>query len=103
MLNQYTEEGYLDYSSKKMTGNMVANARYSTVIPGKRFSGCSLNTHEVWSLTQFYSVDFSHSMIGLKSAFSTNAQSRFASAVVDGVLGPPRLVSATPDCDLVSL
>ena len=51
MLNQYTEEGYLDYSSKKMTGNMVANARYSTVIPGKRFSGCSLNTHEVWLLT----------------------------------------------------
>ena len=28
----------------------------------------------------------------VKSAFSTNAQSRFASAVLDGVLGPPRLV-----------
>ena len=45
---------------------------------------------QVWSLTQFYSVDFSQSRIDVKSAFSTNAQSRFAS-VVDGVLGPPRL------------
>ena len=46
---------------------------------------------QVWSLTQFYSVDFSKSRIGVKSAFATNAQSRFASVVVDGVLGPPRL------------
>ena len=29
------------------------------------------------------------------SAFSTNAQSRFASVVVDGVLGPPRLAQHT--------
>ena len=29
------------------------------------------------------------------SAFSTNAQSRFASVVVDGVLGPPRLACHT--------
>ena len=36
---------------------------------------------QVWSITQFYSVDFSKSRIGVKSAFSTNAQSRFASAV----------------------
>ena len=47
------------------------------------------------SLTQFYSVDFSKSRIGVKSAFSTNAQSRFASVVVDGVLGPPRLARHT--------
>ena len=33
----------------------------------------------------------------LKSAFSTNAQSRFAS-VVDSVLGPPRLAWHTSDC-----
>ena len=31
----------------------------------------------------------------LKSAFSTNAQSRFASVVVDGVLGPLRLALHT--------
>ena len=37
---------------------------------------------EVCSLTQFYSVDFSQSRIGVK------AQSRFASAAFDGVLGP---------------
>ena len=43
---------------------------------------------EVWSLTQFYSVDFSKSRSGVKNAFSTNTQSRFASAVLDGVLGP---------------
>ena len=36
---------------------------------------------QVWSLTQFYSVDFSQSRIGLKSAFSTNPQSSFVSSV----------------------
>ena len=36
---------------------------------------------QVWSLTQFYSVDFYQSRIGVRSAFSTNAQSRFASIV----------------------
>ena len=47
---------------------------------------------QVRSLTQFYSVDFSKSRIGVKkSAFSTNAQSRFASVVLDSVLGPLRL------------
>ena len=30
-----------------------------------------------------------------KSAFSANAQSRFASVVFDGVLGPPRLAQHT--------
>ena len=30
---------------------------------------------QVWSLTQFYSVDFLQSGIGVKSAFSINAQS----------------------------
>ena len=52
-------------------------------------------TYQVWSLTQFYSVDFLQSRIIVKSAFSTNAQSRFASVVVDGVLGPPRLARHT--------
>ena len=47
---------------------------------------------QVWALTQFYSVDFS---LSRTSAFSTNAQSRFASVVVDGVLGPPRLARHT--------
>ena len=44
---------------------------------------------QVWSLTQFFPVDVSQSRINVKSAFSTNAQSRFASVVVDGVMGPP--------------
>ena len=50
---------------------------------------------QVWSLTQLYSVDFSQSRSDVKRVFSTNAQSRFASVVVDGVLGPPRLVQHT--------
>ena len=50
---------------------------------------------QVWSLTRFYSVDFSQSRIGVKSAFSTNTQSRFASVVVDGGLRPPRLAQHT--------
>ena len=41
---------------------------------------------QVWSPTQVHSVEFSKSRIGIKSAFSTNAQSRFASVVVDSVL-----------------
>ena len=50
---------------------------------------------QVWSLTQFYSVDFSQSRIGVKSAFSTNAQSRFVSNVVDDILGPPFIARHT--------
>ena len=50
---------------------------------------------QVWSLTQFYSVDFSQSRIGVKSAFLTNAQLRFTSVIVDGVLGPPHLARHT--------
>ena len=59
--------------------------------------GCSQGPvlDQVWSLTQFYSVDFSRSRISVKSAFSTKAQSRFASVVVDGVLGPPCLARHT--------
>ena len=56
------------------------------------FSCIALGLEQVWSLTQFYSVDFSQSRINVKKGvFSTQAQSRFASVVVDGVLGPPRL------------
>ena len=45
-----------------------------------------VRTFQVWSLTQFYSVDFSQSWISVKHAFSTNAQSRLALAVVNSVL-----------------
>ena len=54
---------------------------------------------KVWSLTQFYSVDFSQSRISVKSAFSTKAKSRFASVVVDSVLGPPRLAWHTSEVE----
>ena len=43
---QYSDEGYLDYSSKKMNGRFISHARHSTVIPGNRFSGCGFNTDE---------------------------------------------------------
>ena len=39
---------------------------------------------QVWSLAQFYSVDFSKSRIGVKKCVNTQ---RFASAVFYGVLG----------------
>ena len=45
-------------------------------------------TYKVWSLTQFYSVGISQSRIGLKKCVLTNKQSRFASVVLDGVMGP---------------
>ena len=48
-----------------------------------------VGAYQVWSLNHFYSVVFSISSINEKSAFSTNAQSRFASVVLDSVLGPP--------------
>ena len=44
------------------------------------------NEDKVWSLTQFYSVDFSQSRIGVKKGRSTNAQPGFVSAVFDSVL-----------------
>ena len=50
-----------------------------------------VGAYQVWSLNQFYSVDFSISSINEKSAFSTNAQSKFTLAVLDGVPGPPGL------------
>ena len=50
---------------------------------------------QFWSLTQFFSVDFSQSRRGVKKYVFNNAKSRFASVVVDGVLGPPRLAGHT--------
>ena len=38
-----------------------------------------------------------------KSAFSANAQPRFASVVVDSVLGPPRLARQTWQCPCMSV
>ena len=58
---------------------------------GEDSSAFVLGQTQVWSLTQLYSVDFSKSRNDVKSAFSTNARSRFVSVVVDGVLGPPHL------------
>ena len=58
---------------------------------------------QVWSLTQFYPVDFSQSRIGVKSACSTNAQSRFALAVLDGLLAPPCLVRHNWRCPCISV
>ena len=40
-------------------------------------------------------LTFQNQRLMYKSAFSTNAQSRFASVVVDSDLGPPRLARHT--------
>ena len=55
---------------------------------GPRMGSSTLTAdrQQVWSLTIFYSVDFSQSRIGVNKCVSTNAQSRFASGVVDGDL-----------------
>ena len=51
---------------------------------------------QVWSLTQFPILSTFHNQGSvLKNAFSTNAQSRFASVFVAGVLGPQRLAQHT--------
>ena len=42
-LEHYTDEGYLDYTSRKMNGRYISHSRHSTVIPGNRYSGCNLN------------------------------------------------------------
>ena len=55
--------------------------------------GGDASVNQVWSLTQFYSVDFSKSRISVKKCiFKNEQQSGFASAVFDGILGPLRLV-----------
>ena len=50
---------------------------------------------QVWPLAQFNSVGFSQSRIGVRKSVFKNAQSRFASAVFDSVLGPPCLARHT--------
>ena len=55
---------------------------------------------QVWSLTQLYSVDFLQSRIGVKNC--RFQQSRFVSAVFDGVLGYPRLARHTGRCPCIS-
>ena len=41
---------------------------------------------QVWSLTQFYFVDFYNQRSAEKGAFFTNTHSRFASVSFEGVL-----------------
>ena len=52
--------------------------------------------YQVWSITlNSILLTFQNQGSVYKSAFSKNAQSRFASVVVDSVLGPPRLARHT--------
>ena len=71
------------------------------VLPHSRH--CLAAWDQVWSLPQFYSVDFSRSRIGVKSAFSTNTQSRFVSVVLHCVLGPLHLARHTWRCPRISV
>ena len=56
---------------------------------------------QVWSLTQFFSVDFSQSRIGVKKCVFNKRG--FASVVFDGVLGPPHLARHTLLCPCISV
>ena len=50
---------------------------------------------QIMSLTHSILLTFHNQGLVGKSAFSTNKQSKLASVVVDGVLGPPRLARHT--------
>ena len=60
---------------------------------------------KVWSITQFYSVDFSQSSINVKKCVFNKRTDWFASAVYDSVMGPPCLGQHTwqPPCIYVLL
>ena len=85
-------------SSVREDGLRVKRGKSEEIVLNKHKASHSRQTpSQVWSLTQFYYLDFSQSGIGVKkSAFSTNALSRFKSAVFDSVLGP---LHNTPDSD----
>ena len=55
---------------------------------GRREGGDGRRFHQVWSLTQICSADFSQPTIVVKRVFTvfTNTQSKFASRVIDGVM-----------------
>ena len=82
---------------------------HQTVLCPAQLPGRELHFHihwglhvQVWSLTQFYSVDFSNSRISVK-IYVFNKRTMFASVVVGGVLGPPRLARHTWRCPCISV
>ena len=58
---------------------------------GRRGGGDGRRFNQVWSPTHFYFADFAIEDCCKKGVF-INTQPKFASAVIDGVIGPPRLV-----------
>ena len=98
-------------AEKKVTMNQFSldKSKVLTDLPDSTFGFAAFRVvfvetgrNQVWSLTQFYSVDFSQSRIGVYRAFSTYAQSRFASVVVV-VSWDLRALRGTPAGVLVSL
>ena len=46
-MSSYDPSNYLDFTSKNANDNEIAHTRYSDVVVGERFSGCSLNDNVV--------------------------------------------------------
>ena len=58
---------------------------------------------KVWSITQFFSVDFLPSRICVKNVFFTNSKSRLAAVVLGRVSGHPRLTWYPWQCQSFSV
>ena len=56
VMPQYSPETYLQYSSYNIKHSFVMNARFSDVVPGKRFSGCPLNDAKDEHGTEMYKI-----------------------------------------------
>ena len=61
---------------------------YHAIMPDRTLPGLATNLNSIL-------LTFRNQGLMLKSAFSTNAQTRVATVVVDGVLGPLRLAQHT--------
>ena len=59
---------------------VVGGGEFGSAVAGDL--GVSAGVNQVWSLTQFYSVDFSQSRIDVKKCAFSNTQARFASAIL---------------------
>ena len=75
----------MDCRSESAASSTAAAASAAAEVPPSAVES------QVWSLTQFYSVDFSQSRISVKKCVFNKRTKVFVSAVLDGVLGPTHL------------
>ena len=84
--------------------SLLASSMRSTQFSGDTPPLIPSEEAQVWSLTQFYSVGFSQSRIGVEKFVIINAHNQgLLSGAFDGVLGHPRLARYTWQCLCVSV